>query len=193
MPNVTPWIEFQVAQEVDEFNAFWNSPENALSFDDAEALSGPIGNVFLSSQTNPLNITSANLGKDFPDPFVLLGVEVEVRGGWTGASQGLRSVFLRAIIGEQVRQELGSGSLPLTVAGAFIKGGPTDTMNLSVADLMDPAFGFQLWGTTTTFNINGNILHIDSVRLRLHWDQPGSSGGAGRGRTRAAFTRGALA
>lgn len=193
MPNITPWIEFQVAEQIDEFGGFWISPENALAFDGSEALSGPIGNVTEFFQTNELNMTGANLGKDFPDPFILLGAEAEVRGRWTGSSSGTRAVFLRAIVGEQVRQELGSGSLPLNLAGVFTKGGPTDTMNLSVADLMDPAFGFQLWGTTTTFGLNGNTLHIDSVRLRLHWDQPGASGGAGRGRTRAAFTRGVLA
>src|SRR5690606_36558269 len=124
-------------------------------------------------------ITSANLGEDFPDPFELLGVEAEVRGRWTGSSSGVRAVVLRAMVGLEVRQDLGSGVLPLNSSGVFIKGGPTATMNLSVADLMNPAFGFQLWGTTTTFGINGNTLHIDSVRVRLHWDQPGASGGAG--------------
>lgn len=195
MASVTPLLYFTSALDIVTGGAAWTDPGNALAEDAATAQSGPIGLLLDNPSTNTLRFSAATIADPPPAEFTLLGVEVEVRGRWAGASSGTRAVSVEAHVGGTVRQDLGSGSLPLNLFGSFTKGGPTDLMNLSEADALDPAFGFQLVGSSTTGNFNGNTLHIDVVRWRFHWSAPGAPGGSPRSTTRmrSAWITGALA
>lgn len=198
MANVTPLLVFQSAQEIEEFGGSWTDVQNALAFDGLEAFSQGVGFSSLATQTNLLRTTQAQIGDALPalEAFVLLGVEVEVRGRWTGSSDGARSVNMEAVVGGSVRASLGSGSLPLETPGVFVLGGAGNPMNLTPEDFFDPTFGFQLRGSSSTFHTQGNSLRIDSVRFVVHWDdppQPPEGGARSRLRTREALTRGVLA
>ena len=103
--------------------------------------------------TNTLRLRDSLIGAPPPEGFTLLGVELEVRGRWTGNSNGTRTVRVESHVGGVVRSDLGTGSLPLDLNNSFVKGGPTDTMNLSEADVLDPAFGFQIVGSSTSLQI----------------------------------------
>ncbi len=196
MPSVTNWLTFQSVIDAGPAGsaAEWTNLTGALSVGGQEASSGPIG--FLSAfgeQTTLLRFTQPSLGGQIPIEFVLLGVEVEVRGRWQGASDGARTIPVDSVIGASVRQSLGSCTLPISGSpGTCIKGGPTNKLGFSEADIALPGFGFQLQGTSSSFNFQGNTLLIDSVRARIHWADPGELQPS-RGRTRAAFTRGVLA
>jgi len=189
MPGVTEWTFFGAATEIDDGGAPWSSVNLALAWDLQEAVSDSVGFALFAMQTNALRVTQAGLAAALPAEFVLAGVEVEVRGRWTGASSGSRSVPVEAVVGGTLKKSLGSGSLPLSSAGVFTKGGPTDRMNLTEADVLDPNFGFRLWGSSTTGDATGNALRIDTVRVRVHWDEPGATKARGRGRSRLAFSR----
>jgi len=195
MANVTPWLLFQSAIDVDggEFGgAPWSNPTGALSFGGTEASSGPVGFISAESQTSLLRIAQPSFAGSLPLEFRLLGVEVEVRGRWQGASDGTRTVNVQAVVGASVRKSLGSCSLPISGSpGTCVKGSPTDTMNFTEADVALAGFGFQLTGSSTSFNSQGNTLFIDSLRVRIHWAEPTTV--RGRSRTRAAYTRGVLA
>lgn len=196
MPSVTNWLTFQSAFDAGPlgFGAEWTNPTGALGVGGSEATSGPIGFVAADGeQTTLLRITQPSLGGQIPPDFVLLGVEVEVRGRWQGGSDGARSVLVQSVVADAVRQSLGSCSLPISGSpGTCIKGGPTNTLGFSEADIALPGFGFQLQGTSSTFSGQGNTLFIDSARVRIHWDEPSATPPA-RGRSRHALTRGALA
>lgn len=196
MPSVTNWLTFQSAFDAGPlgFGAEWTNPAGALGVGGSEATSGPIGFVASDGeQTTLLRITQPSLGGQIPPDFVLLGVEVEVRGRWQGGSDGARSVPVQSVVADAVRQSLGSCSLPISGSpGTCIKGGPTNTLGFSEADVALAGFGFQLQGTSSTFSGQGNSLFIDSVRVRIHWDEPSATPPA-RGRSRHALTRGALA
>ncbi|MCB9838209.1 MAG: hypothetical protein H6813_02625 [Phycisphaeraceae bacterium] len=189
MSSATPLLLFQTAQDIVTGGTAWSNPGNALAEDSATAQSGPVGLIVSDPSTNTLRLRDSVIDSPPPEGFTLLGVEVEVRGRWTGNSSGTRSVLVAAHVGGVVRQDLGSGSLPLNLNNSFFKGGPTDTMGLSEADALNPAFGFQIIGTSTSTNMFGNSLLIDVVRWRFYWETAGGSGQAGRSRTR---TRGAL-
>jgi len=207
MANVTPWLQFQSAQDVG-LGGFdspsidpkdlgggieWSNPAAALGVDGFEASSGPVSFVFFPSQTNTLRLSNPATAGQLPAKFRLLGVEIEVRGRWEGASDGTRSVPIQAVAGSQVRAELGSCSLPLSGSlGLCVKGGPTDRMNFGPADVMASGFGFQLYGASTSFNSQGNTLFIDSLRVRFHWGEPIMPFRL-RTRRRVVFTREALA
>jgi|GEM_PF-2280982 len=196
MPSVTNWLTFQSAFDAGPlgFGAEWTNPSGALGVSGQEATSGPIGFVSAEGeQTTLLRITQPNLGGQIPPDFVLLGVEVEVRGRWQGGSDGTRTVPVQSVVADAVRQSLGSCTLPISGSpGTCIKGGPTNTLGFSEADIALPGFGFQLQGTSSTFIGQGNTIFIDSVRVRIHWADPGELQPS-RGRTRAVFTRGVLA
>ncbi len=195
MANVTPWLSFQSAQDAGPGGfggAPWSNPTGALSFGGLEASSGPVGFISSDSQTAILRIAQPNFAGSLPLEFRLLGVEVEVRGRWEGASDGTRTVDVQAVVGASVRKSLGSCSLPISGAPSVcVKGSPTDSMNFSEADLANAGFGFQLTGSSTTFNSQGNTLFIDSLRVRIHWAEPTTA--RARSRTRGAYTRGVLA
>lgn len=195
MANVTPWLNFQSAIDAGggEFgSAPWSNPTGALSLGGLEASSGPIGFISSDGQTAILRIAQPSFAGTLPMEFRLLGVEVEVRGRWEGASDGMRTVNVQAVVGASVRKSLGSCALPISGSPSVcIKGSPTDTMNFTEADVPLAGFGFQLTGSSTTFNSQGNTLFIDSLRVRIHWAEPTTA--RARSRTRAAFTRGALA
>lgn len=195
MANVTPWLSFQSAVDAGPagFGAPWTNPTGALGFGGLEASSGPIGFVAVEQQTTNLRVAQPNFLGSLPLSFRLLGVEVEVRGRWEGGASGARSANVQSVVGASVRQSLGSCALPVSpTPSACVKGSPTNTLGFTEADVALAGFGFQLTGSSTTFDAQGNTLFIDSVRVRIHWADllpPGRS----RGRTRSALTRGALA
>ena len=190
MSNVTPLLLFQTAQDIDTGGAAWSSPGNALAEDLATADSGPVGLFSPNPSTTTLRLRDSFIGSPPPAGFTLLGVEVEVRGRWTGASSGVRSVLVAAHVGGVVRMDLGSGSLPLNLTSSFVKGGPTEMMGLDEADVLDPAFGFQVIGSSTSQNFNGNTLLIDVIRWRFHWDGLATGSALGRTRSRRAVVMG---
>jgi len=195
MPNITPWLLFQSAVDVGGgFGAPWTNVNGALAIGGQEASSGPIGFISADgSNTTLLRVAQPNLAGQIPLEFRLLGVEVEVRGRWEGGSDGTRLANVQAVVGSSVRKSLGSCALPISaLPSACFKGAPTDTMNFSEADVANPGFGFQLQGTSTTFNSQGNTLFIDSLRVRFHWGEPITPFRL-RTRRRAVFTREALA
>ncbi len=198
MPNVTAWLLFQTALDVgaagEGAGAPWVNPAGALAPGGQEAASGPIGNISSEgTETTLLRLTQPDLGGNLPAGFVLLGVEAEVRGRWEGGSDGSRSVAVQSVVGDQVRQGLGSCSLPISGApGTCLKGGPTNKLGFSEADVTQAGFGFQVQAASSTFSVQGNTIFIDSVRVRIHWDEPSATPPA-RGRSRHALTRGALA
>jgi hypothetical protein len=190
VPEATEWTFFGAATEIDDgFSASWADVSLALAWDLQETASEAIGFALSATQTNALRVSQANLAAALPAAFVLAGVEVEVRGRWMGASSGSRSVPLEAVVGGTLKKSLGSGSLPLSSTGVFTKGGPTDRMNLTESDVLDPNFGFRLWGASTTGDAAGNALRIDTVRVRVHWDESIAVKARGRGRSRLAFSR----
>jgi len=198
MANITPWLSFQSAIDagpgVEGIGAPWSAPTGALSFGGFETSSGPLSIVSAEgNQTTLLRIAQPNITGSLPLEFRLLGVEVEVRGRWEGASDGTRTVNVQAVVGASVRKSLGACSLPISASPSVcIKGSPTDTMNFTEDNLANPGFGFQLSGSSTTFNTQGNTLFIDSLRVRVFWAdlQPPERS---RRRTRLALTRGVLA
>lgn len=193
MPNITPWIEFQVAFVDDkEPGTFWFSPEAALVLDGVEASSGPLGEAALELFTQPLAVSQPGPGA-LPPEFTLLGVEMELRGRWSGHSGGIRDVQADAVVGAEVRQSLGSCALPLGSTGVIVKGGPTDTMGFSQVDIGAPEIGFRFVASSTNASFIGNTIFIDSVRMRVHYDPPPpESDPPGRGRDRDSWMRGAL-
>jgi hypothetical protein len=193
MPGATDLLFFGAATEIDDGGSPWTGEHLVLAWDLQEAVSDAVGFALFAMQTNALRVSQADLAAALPAEFVLAGVEVEVRGRWTGASSGSRSVAVEAVVGGTLKKSLGSGSLPLSSAGVFTKGGPTDRMNLTETDLLDPNFGFRLWGSSTTGDATGNALRIDAVRVRVHWDAPSSVKARGRGRSRLALMRLAMA
>ena len=192
MSNVTSWLNFQSALDAGGFGAFWNAPEQALEPDVfGEATAGPIGTVYPGQQTTILRITQPNLGGALPEGFILLGVEAEFRGRWSGGSTGARTAPASAIVGAAVRQGLGSVAFQLITQTLIVKGGPTDPMGFSAEDVLASGFGFQIYGTSTTSHASGNTLRIDSVRARIYWDSPAVEAPVrGRGRSRAAVVAG---
>ena len=171
--DVTPLLLFQTAQDINTGGAAWSTPEGALVQDFASAQSGPIGLSGPSTNiTNRLRLSNALIAPAVPVIGTLLGVEVEVFGRWSGATSGVRSVSVDSQVGGVLRKSLGVGALPVSasVLGSFLMGGPADTIGVSKADVLDPAFGFRLTGTSTTVDAGGNTLHIDVVRWRFHWD-----------------------
>lgn len=172
----------------------WSNPSGALGIGGTDAWSGPIGFILFTNQTNLLRIAQPQVAGHLPLEFRLLGVELEIYGRWTGASDGTRTVTVQAVVGASVRASLGSCSLPLSgsSSGMCMKGGPTDRMNFSPADVALAGFGFQLYGSSSTFNTQGNTLRIDSLRVRFHWGEVITPFRI-RSRRRAAFTRGVLA
>lgn len=190
MSNVTPLLLFQTAQDIDTGGTAWSSPGNALAQDFASAQSGPVGLFTPNQNTRTLRLRDALIGDPPPEGFTLLGVEVEVRGRWTGINNGTRSVLVFVHVGGVVRMDLGSGSLPLNLNNSFLKGGPADTMSLSEADVLDPAFGFQIIGSSTSMDVSGNTLFIDVIRWRFHWEAPVLTAGSGRSRTRRVIVMG---
>lgn len=196
MAEVTTWLIFQNAQELDEFHASWTDADNILAFDSAEAVSGSLGLSSFHTVTNRLRASDALSNGALPPAgqFMLLGVEVEVRGRWTGNPDGTRIVDVEAVVNGSIRADLGAGSLPIDTPGVFILGSAGNDMNLAPADLFDPSFGFQLRGESSTTHFQGNVLRIDSVRFRVHWDDPPPPTGGGaarsRGRSRAVIMNG---
>ena len=190
MANVTNWLLFQSAQDIEQFGSPWVSPLAALTIGGGEASSGPVGLFSPDPSTNTLRFRDTLNGSPPPEGFTLLGVEVEVRGRWTGNSNGTRSVRVEAHVGGVVRADLGSGSLPLNLTNSFLKGGPTDTMGLNEADVLDPAFGFQVVGSSTSQRLGGNTLLLDVVRWRFHWNGLATGSSLGRSRSRRAVVLG---
>jgi len=197
MANVTNWLSFQSAIDAgagpEGIGAPWSTPTGALALGGLQASSGPLS-LFAAegNQTALLRIAQPNFAGSLPLEFRLLGVEVEVRGRWEGATDGSRTVNVQAVVGASVRKSLGSCSLPISASPSVcIKGSPTDTMNFTEDNLANPGFGFQLSGSSTTFNTQGNTLFIDSLRVRIHWAEPTTA--RRRTRTRAVLTRGVLA
>ncbi len=196
MANVTTWMLLQSAVDAGASGqaAPWSNVAGVLAIGGAEASSGPLG--FLSadgSQTTRLRVTQPALGGQLPLDFVLLGIEMELRGRWEGGPEGTRTVTVQSVVGAAVRQSLGSCSLPIGASpGVCFKGGPSDPLGVSKADVLTPGFGFQVQGSSTTFTSPGDTVLIDSMRLRVHWDDPVAPA-RWRGRSRRAFTRGALA
>lgn len=191
MTNVTSWVTLASAIEVTGFDAAWTNETLARVFDLSEAFSDPVG-LLIDPQTNLLRIEGpGNWGGSLPTSFVLRGIEVEVRGQWTGDLGGVRTIPVDAMVGSAVRQALGTGSLPIGAPGSFIMGGPTNKMGMTEADVVAAGFGFQLRGASTTFDVGGNVLRIDSVRPRLYWDAPALPR-KGRGRARSVLVQGAV-
>ncbi|MEQ9616658.1 MAG: hypothetical protein RLN60_01345 [Phycisphaerales bacterium] len=209
MVNVTNWLLFQSAvdagppgsgglpKNLDDLDPQglglgqpWVNPLAALTFGGQQASSGPIGlATAVGTKTNILRISQPSIAGQIPLEFRLLGVEVEVRGRWEGGTDGTRTVPVSSVVGSALRTSIGSCSLPVSPSvGVCIKGGPIDRMNFSEADVANAGFGFQLFGSSTTFNFQGNTLFIDSLRVRLHWTDPLPSRRL-RSRTRAALTR----
>jgi len=191
MPNITPWIEFQVAFVDDkEPGTFWFSPEAALALDGVEASSGPIGESAIELYSQPLAVSQPVPGAmGLPPVFVLLGVEMELRGRWSGGSGGVRDVQAEAVVGTEVRQSLGSCVLPLGSTGTSVQGGPADTMGFTEADIASPEIGFRFVASSTNTSFLGNTIHIDSVRMRVHYDPP-ETDSPRRGRARDTWVRG---
>jgi len=191
MPNITPWLEFQVALVDDkEPGTFWFSPEAALALDGVEASSGPIGESAIELFSQPLAVSQPGPGV-LPPEFVLLGVEMELRGRWSGTSGGVRDVQAEAVVGAEVRQSLGSCAVPLGATGIIVKGGPADTMGFTEVDIASPEIGFRFVGSSTNASFLGNTIFIDSVRMRVHYDTPGADSPR-RGRVRDTWARGGL-
>lgn len=207
MANITPWLLFQSAidagpsgsgglpNNLDGIESLglgqpWVTPTGVLGLGGQQASSGPIGFATADgTQTNLLRISQPNIAGQIPLEFRLLGVEVEVRGRWEGGTDGTRTVPVSSVVGSALRTSIGSCSLPVSPSvGVCIKGCPTDRMNFSEADVANAGFGFQLFGSSTTFDFQGNTLFIDSLRMRLHWTDPLPSRRL-RSRTRAALTR----
>jgi len=191
MANVTNWMLFQSAQDIEQFGSPWVSPLAALTIGGGEASSGPVGFLAAFFQTNLLRIMQPSVAGQLPMEFRLLGVEVEIRGRWTGDSSGVRSVEVTSVVGGATRKNLGNASFNLNLLKTVVMGGPTDTMNFTESDVANPGFGVQLFGSSSSFNVTGNTLLIDSLRVRIFWADllpPGRS----RGRTRVVLTRGVL-
>jgi len=195
MPNVTPWLQFQSATEEQAVfgGAPWSNELSALAPGGGQASSGPIGPLGPFFQTNLLRISNPNLAGQLPPQFRLLGVQMELRGRWEGATDGFRSVPVEAVVGSDVRKSLGSCTFQVSPAvKTCLKGGPDDRMNLSPADVTSTGFGFQISGQASIFNIQGNTLFIDSLRVRIYWGEPITPFRL-RTRRRVVFTREALA
>jgi len=190
MSNVTPLLLFQTAQDINTGGAIWTTPEGALVEDFASAQSGPVGLFSPNPNTRTLRLRDSVIGSPPPEGFTLLGVELEVRGRWSGNANGTRSVQVDAHVGGVVRMDLGTGSLPLNLTSSFVKGSPTETMGLSETDVLDPAFGFQVVGSSTSQHLNGNTLLIDVIRWRFHWDGLATGSSLGRSRSRRAIVLG---
>lgn len=190
MANVTPWLLFGFAQDVGGgFGQPWTAIGNAITPDGLEATSGPIGFVLVETKTSLLRVSQPALGGQLPQGFRLRGVELEVKGRWTGALDGTRTVPIDAVVGSSVRSALGSCSLPVNLAGTCVKGGPTDTLGFAPWDVLNPGFGFQLYGKSTSMSIAGNTLRVDSLRVRIHWDDPPVLVARSRSRLRSVLAR----
>lgn len=191
--NVTPWISFQDAADVPALGgAAWASPQNARVQDGVVASAGPIGLKGEASATNVLRLLNTLTAHIPQAPFTLLGVEVEVRGRWSGAD-ATGALAVASHVDGTVRQSLGNGSLPLSAFGVLVRGGPTNTLGLAAADLSDPEFGFQLSASTTFLSTGAATLEIDSVRWRCHWDQIQAPNPRARKRDRRSWANGHLA
>jgi len=193
MANITPWLQFQSATEEQAGGEPWSNELGALAPGGPQASSGPIGPPGSFAQTDLLRVSDLDAAGQLPPQFRLLGVELQLRGRWEGATGSFRLIPVDAVVGSDVRKSLGSCELDVSAIPKICsKGGPDDRMNLSPADITSTGFGFQLSGQTSSFNIQGNTLFIDSLRVRFHWGDPITPVRL-RTRRRAVFTREALA